>query len=132
MARRGIRPAHVADWLALVGDAADGYPGIPGIGEKSATALLQAFGRLEAIPRDPAAWPAAIRGRERLAATLAEQMQDALLYRKLATLIVDVPLTESLDDLRWRGVSQELFEPWCESVGAGRLRERAAQSTIAP
>ncbi len=124
MARRGIRPAHVPDWLALVGDAADGFPGIAGIGEKTAAVLLRAFGRLEAIPSDPGAWPAEIRGRERLAATLAAGMQDALLYRKLATLIDDVPLAESLEDLRWRGVSHGAFEPWCESVGAGRLRER--------
>jgi 5'-3' exonuclease len=120
-ARRGIRPSHVADWLALVGDTADGFPGLAGFGDKTAAALLRAYGRIEDIPLDGRAWPADVRQRERLAATLAAGMDDALLYRKLATLITDVPLTESLDDLRWRGPG-EGFDAWRESVGARNLR----------
>jgi 5'-3' exonuclease len=122
LGKRGIRPSHVADWLALVGDTADGFPGIEGFGEKTAAALLRAFGRIEDIPRDPRAWPGEIRQRDRLAGTLAAQMQDALLYRKLATLITDVPLPESLEDLRWPGIPREPFEAWCESIGAGTVR----------
>ena len=101
---RGIRPASVPDWLALVGDSADGYPGLAGFGEKTAATLLRAFGHLEDIPSDPRLWPAGIRQGERLAATLASEMSLALLYRKLATLIDDVPLAETLEDLAWSGV----------------------------
>jgi 5'-3' exonuclease len=116
--RRGIRPSHVPDWLALVGDAADGIPGVAGFGEKTAAALLRAYGSLEGIPRDPRGWPAEIRQRERLARTLDAEMKSALLYRKLATLIDDVPLAESLDELRWGGVPRKAFDVWCAGVGA--------------
>jgi 5'-3' exonuclease len=122
--RRGIAPASIPDWLALVGDAADGFPGIAGFGEKTASALLQKFPRLEDIPADSRAWPIVIRGADRLAATLARDMQQALLYRKLATLIEDVPLEEDFDDLAWGGVPRAKFEAWCKSVGSGDLRER--------
>jgi 5'-3' exonuclease len=103
MVKRGIAPASVPDWLALVGDSADGIPGIAGFGEKTAAALLRPFGHLEGIPRDSTAWPAGIRQAERLATTLADEMESALLYRKLATLLVDVPIAERLDDLEVRG-----------------------------
>jgi 5'-3' exonuclease len=89
---RGVRPESVPDWLALVGDSADGLPGIAGFGEKTAAALLHAFGHLESIPRDPRAWPPHIRQADRLAATLATEMDAAIFYRKLATLFDDVPL----------------------------------------
>jgi 5'-3' exonuclease len=129
LARRGIRPSHVPDWLALVGDAADGIPGVAGFGEKTAAALLRAFGRLEDIPGDARAWPAEIRQRERLAVTLAGEMNEALLYRKLATLIVDVPLAEALDDLRWRGVPREAFDAWCKTAHfEPKLRGRLADA----
>jgi 5'-3' exonuclease len=100
IALRGFPPASVPDWLALVGDDADGIPGLAGFGDKSAAALLRAFGHLENIPAEAAAWPATIRSAPRLAATLAEARAAALLYRKLATLRTDVPLSESLADLR--------------------------------
>jgi 5'-3' exonuclease len=122
--RRGIRPASVPDWLALVGDAADGLPGVPGFGDKTAASLLRAFGHIEGIPADPKTWPPDIRGADRLAVTLSARMKLALLYRKLATLIVDVPLAERLEDLRWPGVPRRAFEAWCERVGAADLRER--------
>jgi len=121
---RGILPPAVPDWLALVGDTADGIPGIRGFGAKTASALLRAFGRLEDIPRKPGAWPPAVRGAQQLAATLAEQMPLALFYRKLATLIEDVPLAERLADLAWAGVPREAFVAWCEGVGAEELKER--------
>jgi 5'-3' exonuclease len=122
--KRGIRPASVPDWLALVGDAADGYPGLEGFGDKTAAALLRAFEHLEGIPQDPRSWPAEIRQADRLAATLAREMPDALLYRKLATLIDDVPLAESLEDLAWAGVPRQAFEAWCDRVASRDLRER--------
>lgn len=123
LARRGVAPACVPDLLALVGDDADGIPGLPGFGEKGAAALLATFGHLEAIPRDPAAWPPGLRGADRLCAILAARFEEALLYRRLATLVTDVPLAESLADLRWAGVPEEAFEGWCARVGARRLAE---------
>jgi 5'-3' exonuclease len=125
--RRGIRPASVPDWLALVGDDADGIPGIAGFGEKGAAAVLREYGHLEQIPKDGAKWKASVRGADRLAATLAEQMPAALLYRKLATLITDVPLAESLGDLAWQGVPRDAFLAWCDRLGVGDLRERPAR-----
>ena len=123
-ATRGLRPGSVPDWLALVGDTADGIPGLDGFGEKTAAALLAAFQRIEAIPLDPKAWPRDIRQADRLAATLAREMPNALLYRKLATLIDDAPLAEDLDDLAWRGVPRAAFEAWCDRVEARGLRTR--------
>ncbi len=125
LGRRGLRPAQVPDFLALVGDDADGIPGLPGFGEKTAAALLAAFGGLDAIPDAPAAWPAGLRGAPRLAATLAARRDEARLYSRLATLVTDVPLAESLDDLRWRGPDWGALEAWCAKVGAPRLLQAA-------
>jgi 5'-3' exonuclease len=120
-ARRGVGPASIPDFLALVGDDADGIPGIAGFGERTAGTLLGAFLRLEDVPRDPGRWPAAIRGADRLVATLAARWDDALLYRRLATLVTDVPLAETLEDLRWRGVPRQRFDAWRERTGARRV-----------
>jgi len=122
--RKGVHPASIPDWLALVGDAADGFPGIAGFGEKTASALLGVFGHLEQIPSDPRLWPAGIRGPDRLARNLAGDREAVQLYRKLATLIEDVPLSEKLEDLAWSGVPVEAFERWCERVKKGDLRQR--------
>lgn len=123
--RRGIAPRSVPDWLALVGDRADGLPGIPGFGESTATALLAAFGRLENIPERAGDWDAVtVRGRERLATTLVERRNDVLLYRRLATLLVDVPLTEELDDLQWEGVRRDTFLAFCDALGVEGLGQR--------
>jgi 5'-3' exonuclease len=118
VAQRGVRPASIPDWLALVGDTADGYPGLPGFGDKTAAALLDAFGHIEAIPDRPGEWPRGVRGADRLAATLSARRDEALLYRRLATLDVDVPLEESLQALAWRGVPRAEFAAFCDEVGA--------------
>jgi len=103
VARFGVAPASIPDWLALVGDSADGYPGIPGWGEKSAAAVLARYRHLEAIPPDERAWDVDVRSAERLARSLRERREEAELYRLLARLRTDAPIEEALDDLRWRG-----------------------------
>lgn len=123
IAKYGVPPASIPDWLALVGDAADGIPGIPGWGAKSAAAVLAQFERIEAIPDDVAQWPLPAGRARRLAERLAAQRADALLYRRLATLRRDVPLAETLDDLAWRG-ARPAFRPLCASLGADDLPGR--------
>ena len=107
--RFGCPPASIPDWLALVGDSADGIPGIPGFGAKTAGALLAEYGTVEAIPRRAAHWRVNLRGAMRLAATLDARREDAALYKRLATLATDVPLPEALADLRWRGASARAY-----------------------
>jgi 5'-3' exonuclease len=124
LARFGVPPASIPDWLALVGDSADGIPGVPGWGEKSAAAVLARYGRLEAIPDEPARWDVEVRGRERLAASLRERREEAGLYRTLATLRTDVPLAEGLADLEWRGARRRDLEALCREIGAGELLAR--------
>lgn len=121
---RGVGPESIPDWLALVGDTADGIPGVPGFGEKSAAALLRAFVHVEAIPDDPSTWPRTLRGAPRLAASLAPMRKEVALYKQLATLVTDVPLTETLDDLRHRGVPREAFLAWCKKLDAEGLATR--------
>lgn len=98
-ALRGFGPASVPDWLALVGDSADGIPGVAGFGDKTVGTLLAEFEHVEVVPDDPAAWPSSIRGRERLAAELARSRERVALYKRLATLVTDVPLAETAADL---------------------------------
>ncbi len=124
IALRGIRPQSIPDWLALVGDTADGIPGLTGFGEKGAALLLGRYLHLEQIPDEAARWEVRPRGAERLAQTLAAHRPEALLYRKLATLITDVPLPESLDDLRFRGVPRGEFERFCDQLGLTTLKGR--------
>jgi 5'-3' exonuclease len=120
-AARGISPASMPDFLALTGDSADGFPGLPGFGEKTAATLLGAYERLECIPERPERWSVQVRRAAQLASVLVERREEALLYRKLATL-VDVPLSESLEDLRFRGVPRARFEAWCDTLGATTLK----------
>ena len=103
--RFGVTPESIPDWLALVGDNADGYPGIPGWGEKSAAAVLARHLHLEAIPDDPSRWGVDVRSKDRLAAALRAGREQALLYRRLATLRTDVPLFEDVETLRWDGAT---------------------------
>ena len=99
----GVRPVSIPDYLALVGDAADGYPGLPGWGAKSAAAVLSRFRHIEAIPDDYREWHVNASRPAELAATLARERSHALLFRTLATLRTDVPIQERVDDLAWRG-----------------------------
>jgi len=122
-AKFGVPPASIADWLGLVGDAADGYPGLPGWGARSAAAVLARYGRIEDVPASAASWDVRVRGAERLAATLAARRDEALLYKRLATLREDVPLAESLDDLAWRGARPELRD-LCARLGFDALPAR--------
>lgn len=104
----GVPPASIPDYLALVGDTADGYPGLPGWGAKSAAKVLARWGHLDAIPDDPGAWDVDVRGAGALAATLTAQRADAVLFRELATLRLDVPVFASVDELRWQGPTAEV------------------------
>ena len=123
----GVRPSSMPDWLALVGDSADGYPGIPRWGAKSAATVLAVYERLEAIPADAGDWRVAVRGAAALAASLASHRTEAVLFRQLATLRTDAPLAESLDDLA-------LARPRCRGArriggSVGRRRARGARAT---
>ena len=113
----GVPPGSIPDWLALVGDSSDGYPGIPRWGAKSAAAVLARYGHLEAIPDHEREWGLVVRGASALAASLREHRDEAYLYRRLATLRPDVPLTESLDDLRWRGGRLKEMKELCRELG---------------
>lgn len=114
--RRGVAPASIPDFLALVGDDSDGIPGIPGFGEKSSAALLARYHTLEQIPDDDRAWDVKITGAPRLAKALSERREDALLYKKLATLVKDVPLEESLEDLEYKGARKDAWDTLCEKL----------------
>ena len=120
----GVPPGSIPDYLALVGDTADGFPGLKGWGAKSSATLLDWYGHIEEIPDDEAEWGVKVRGAARLAESLREGREDALLFRKLATLRRDVPLEEDLDDLEWRGVPRDPFMAWVEEHGFERLVER--------
>jgi 5'-3' exonuclease len=107
IAKFGVPPASIPDYLALVGDASDGYPGLRGWGPKSAAAVLARFGHLEAIPPDWREWHANVPRAGALAHTLAHERDRAFLFRTLATLKTDVPVFDSVDDLRWKGPTPE-------------------------
>src|SRR5881275_627539 len=121
----GVSPASIPDYLALVGDAADGYPGLPGWGVKSSAAVLAKFLHLEAIPVDYREWRVNVTNASALAATLSREMQQALLFRKLATLRTDIPLFENVDELKWTGPRPEFDSLAARLDGA---RQQAADS----
>jgi len=121
-ARRGFAPESMPDFLALVGDSADGIPGLRGFGEKSASLLLGAYLHLENIPPDSSKWKVAVRGAPQLAAVLVEQHDDATLYRRLATLVDTVSIDETLDQLKFHGVPRARFVRWCDELGVARLK----------
>jgi 5'-3' exonuclease len=128
-AKFGVAPGSIPDWLALVGDDADGIPGLPGWGAKRSAAVLSEYGRLEAIPAEAGEWSVPVRGAERLAETLVERREEALLYRRLATLRTDVPLSEGVGALEWRGARRPELEELCERWGDARLLERVGRWT---
>lgn len=123
----GVAPASIPDYLALVGDSSDGFPGLPGWGAKSASAVLAKFGHLEGIPTSVLDWELDIRNASRLAATLEQHRADAYLFRRLATLNRDARIedaTPTLDSLEWRGVPRDRFIALCDELGFDTVRER--------
>jgi 5'-3' exonuclease len=124
-----VGPKSIPDWLALVGDSADGFPGVARWGAKSAAAVLARYEHLEAIPASHEQWQVEVRGAAALAASLREHRDDALLFRQLATLRTDVPLGESLAELRWTGPDERalgaLAEQWRDAALLERTLERA-------
>ena len=124
IAKWGVRPESIPDYLAVVGDSADGFPGLPGWGAKAAALTFAEYLHLEHVPKDWRRWPSAIRGAQRLAAVLFEQWDDARLYRTLATLALDVPVFETVDELAWKGPAAG-FEQYSKKLGAPELYTRA-------
>jgi 5'-3' exonuclease len=120
----GVKPSSIPDYLALVGDSADGFPGLPGWGAKTTGRVLARYRRLEEIPRSGKEWGVPVRGSERLATTLGELWEDALLFRELATLRIDPSLLGSVEDLRWRGPAPG-FATACERLRMPALAVRA-------
>ena len=127
----GIRPESIPDYLALVGDTADGIPGIPRWGAKSAATVLAAYTHLDAIPDDPDGWSVKVRGAKTLAENLASMREEAALYRELATLRTDAPMEQAVEDLEWRGPQWEQLAEICDQIGDRRLFDqmRSMQSS---
>lgn len=119
----GVSPESIPDFLALVGDSADGYPGIQGWGEKSTATVLAKYKHIEAIPKDPNKIPLSLGRATTLLENLQKNYKDALLFRELSTLRTDVPLKETLADLKWQGVYPR-FKKVCEELGNQSIPER--------
>ena len=128
VARFGVGPASIPDYLALVGDSADGFPGLPGWGEKASGAVLGRYAHLEKIPASHTQWEVAVRGAARLAAALEEHRELAILFRRLATLRTDVPVG-TVDNLQWRGPTPE-FERVAQQLGVPGLWDRARRISL--
>jgi 5'-3' exonuclease len=127
IAKFGVAPGSIPDYLALVGDSSDGYPGLPGWGSKSAAAVLAKWDHLDAIPPSALDWDLDLRNASRLATTLEHERPAAILYRTLATLNRDsdiASVTPTLDDLEWRGVRRDRFIGLCDELGFDTVRER--------
>ena len=124
VARFGVEPQSIPDYLAVLGDSADGFPGVPGWGAKAAAQTLSRYHRLEDIPKDWRAWDPSIRNACRLATSLFDSWNDALLFRTLATLRLDAPVFDELGDLRWKGPRVN-FEALCRAMDAPDLLGRA-------
>jgi 5'-3' exonuclease len=122
--RFGVPPASIPDYLALVGDSADGFPGLPGWGAKSASGVLAAFGHLEDIPAAATDWGVSVRGAAKLAATLQADFDLALLFRRIATIERDAPTITDVEQLRWTGPTDE-FAALAASLDAPNLAARA-------
>jgi 5'-3' exonuclease len=125
----GVKPESIPDYLAVTGDSADGYPGISGWGTKAASLALTRYRHLENIPKDWRDWDPSIRRARPLAEALFVSWDDALLYRTLATLRLDVPMFASIDELRWKG-PRDKFQQSCERLRAGELYRRASGKAL--
>jgi 5'-3' exonuclease len=125
IAKFGVKPASIPDYLGLVGDSSDGFPGLAGWGAKSAATVLAKFECIEDIPDNARDWGLSLRSADVLAKTLRENRDLALLFKDLATLRCDVPLFSSVDDLAWNGVTPE-FDAFCQAIDAKELSARAA------
>ena len=119
----GVPPPSIPDYLGLVGDAADGYPGLPGWGAKSAATVLARYGHLEGVPARAEDWDVTVRSAKKLASTLAEYLELARLFRELATLRTDAPVFASVDELRWTGPRPDFFK-LCARLDAGTIFKR--------
>jgi 5'-3' exonuclease len=133
VAKFGVKPQSIPDYLAVVGDSADGFPGLPGWGAKAAALTLSQYPHLEDIPKDWREWNPSIRKARPLSESLFSAWDDALLFRTLATLRLDVPVFETVEDLRWQG-PQSNFEEFCVRLKSPDLvrRARSAKSALAP
>lgn len=131
VARFGVGPASIPDYLALVGDTADAFPGIAGWGEKASATVLGRYPHLERIPARATEWDVAVRGAARLSATLEEHRELALLFRTLATLRTDVPVFDAVDELRWRGPTPA-FEAVARRLQMPGLWDRARRVSATP
>jgi 5'-3' exonuclease len=123
-AKWGVKPESIPDYLAVVGDSADGFPGLPGWGPKAAALTFSEYVHFEDVPKDWRRWPPSMRGAQRLAGVLFEQWNEALLYRTLATLKLDVPVLETVDELQWKGPRPE-FERYSKRLQSPGLHTRA-------
>ena len=128
--RFGVSPESIPDYLGLVGDSADGIPGIPRWGAKTASRILSRYRHIEAIPDDPSEWEVELRGVEAIASSLMEYRGEALFYRELANLRVDVELPETLDQLEWLGVKRNDFETLCRELGFSGLTVHSHQWSV--
>jgi 5'-3' exonuclease len=130
----GVPPASIPDYLALVGDAADGYPGLQGWGAKSTSAVLAKFGHIEDIPSDFRRWQVSVTGASTLAATLDRDRERALLFRTLATLRTDIALFDTVDQLRWQGPGAgfDAIAAQLDEAIAGTRRWPGSRRTVAP
>jgi 5'-3' exonuclease len=126
--RFGVKPASIPDYLALIGDSADGFPGLPGWGPKSAATVLARFGHVDAIPEHNADWNLPLRGAGVLAKTLADNRKLALLFRDLATLRTDPPVIEAVDELLWSGPTRA-FAKVAAALDAPELAARASAAS---
>jgi 5'-3' exonuclease len=126
----GVPPESIPDYLGLVGDSADGFPGLPGWGAKSAAAVLARYGHIEDIPASPGQWDVPVRGAAKLAKTLQDHMDEALLFRRIATIDYDAPTIGSIDELQWRGPGSD-FTAIAADLDAPKLAERATRLAAA-
>src|ERR1700760_1089578 len=129
VAKFGVKPESIPDYLGLVGDSADGFPGIKGWGEKAAGGVLSFYPHLEDIPKNYQEWNPAIKRAKPLSEALFSNWGDALLFRKLATLRTDVPVFETLEDLRWKGPRAD-FEEFCRQLNSASLLKRVTAAAV--